>query len=126
MPTAGNLADGWTKSKGGPAGWVYEEWLEDGWVAHAPVGTFSPNGFGLHDVIGNVWEWCRDGYGGYDGDVEADTGLRRVIGTRHRVVRGGGSFVNNAALARSAYRPSVAPAYRVNNLGVRPARVITE
>ncbi len=122
---AGNLADGWTKSKGGPSAWVYEDWLDDGWVVHAPVGIFSPNGFGLHDVIGNVWEWCHDGYGGYDADVQPGDGLRNVAGARDRVRRGGG-FYSPAALARSAFRFNFTPAYRHDYLGVRPARVITE
>ncbi len=32
----------------------------DGWVGTCPVGTFPPNGYGLHEVTGNVWEWCAD------------------------------------------------------------------
>ena len=122
---AGNLADGWTKNKGGPNDWIYEDWLQDGWVLHAPVGSFRPNGFGLHDTIGNVWEWCRDGYAGYDTEVQPGDGLRKVTSPRARAYRGG-SFSLTAMYARSTYRQSYAPSYRLFSIGVRPAGVITE
>ena len=63
--------------------------VEDGFVRRAPVGSFAPNGYGLFDMAGNVWEWCSDVF---QSDPE------------ERVQRGG-SFLCNASYC-SSYRPS--------------------
>jgi formylglycine-generating enzyme required for sulfatase activity len=41
---------------------TFPRWDEalDGFAGTCPVGTFPPNGFGLHETTGNVWEWCSD------------------------------------------------------------------
>ncbi|NOT29666.1 MAG: protein kinase, partial [Planctomycetes bacterium] len=51
-------------ARGGATWSDIKDWpeLDDGFVVHAPVERFAPNPFGLHNVHGNVWEWCLDGY----------------------------------------------------------------
>ncbi len=99
-----NLADatvvtaglGWPQARG-------MEWLDDGYLRHAPVGIYAPNAFGLHDVLGNVWEWCLDVSGPYTAPVYPATGLRVADPSEQRVARGGG-YVNNATFARVSIR----------------------
>ena len=118
-----NLADGYAKRNGGPAGRPYEEWLDDGYTVHAPVGHFRANAWGLHDLAGNVYELCRDGLARYDVAPGPIDGLRPEAPANSRVIRGG-SFFTSAVGARSARRLDVAPGYSDFNVGVRPARAV--
>jgi formylglycine-generating enzyme required for sulfatase activity len=83
------------------------------------VGLLPPNGWGLHDMHGNVFEWVWDWLGDYPSAAETDP-LGAPSGT-HRMLRGG-SWFHSAGLARSAYRLGNFPTVRANNIGVRLAR----
>ncbi len=98
--------------------------LDDGWVAHARVGTHAANPYGLHDVHGNVWEWCLDGHHGdfYGRSPELDP-VAPLAGTSNRACRGGG-FGDSAALARSAHRGDEPAGNQSDSIGLRPARAV--
>jgi formylglycine-generating enzyme required for sulfatase activity len=112
---AGNLAD--AKYAAGINRIVITETWSDGYMGPAPVGRFAPNAFGLHDVLGNVFEWCEDRYDSYLPSPAATLTTQ----LRDRVYRGGG-FGNPAVIARSANRVHFPPTSNDDDLGVRPAR----
>ena len=86
-----------------------------------PVGDLKPNAWGLHDVHGNVWEWCRDYYVAYRPGAQADP--QGPSEGRSRVVRGG-SWRNTPAYCRSATRNHHAPGFSCDHLGFRVVRAV--
>ena len=103
------------------------ESFDDGHATPARVGTFLPNAFGLHDMHGNVSEWCRDWLGSYTQIAAPGDGLRsgHGPGSGYRVFRGG-SFISAAVSARSAYSAGLSAETRASTVGIRAARAITE
>jgi formylglycine-generating enzyme required for sulfatase activity len=92
----------------------YRNTIEDGFLGTAPVRSFPPNGYGLYDMAGNVWQWCSDFY---SPDMYASraqehschnptgpSGEKMPNGRDERVTKGG-SFLCHQSYCES-YRPS--------------------
>ena len=84
----------------------------------SPVGSFAPNGYGLYDMAGNVWEWCWDWFGSYSSGSQTDP--RGPTSGSDRVRRGG-CWYGSAYFCRVAYRYYLWPDGVLGNLGFRSA-----
>ncbi len=91
------------------------------------VGSYPPNAWGLHDVHGNEFEWCRDWYhwnlpGGADPDLSSTKGTANRDGTYSRVRRGG-AWIEDGWACRSAFRLRFEPERRSDHIGFRVVAV---
>ena len=102
-PGAGNYASESAREKFGHD-WQIIEGYDDGYVTTSPVDSFEPNRLGLHDMGGNVWQWCEDFYDGRSG---------------LRVLRGASWYDHTPAGLLSSYRLKALPHLRSINFGFR-------
>jgi formylglycine-generating enzyme required for sulfatase activity len=93
--------------------------FSDGFSIHAPVGSLKPNSFGLHDMHGNVFEWCLERLSDYTSPTRDGDGLREGPKASLGIIRGG-SFKFSALSARASSRFTADQVVRYDNLGVRP------
>lgn len=88
-----------------------------------PVASRKPNAWGLHDMHGNVWEWCADGYSSNTYGSELVVDPKGPSHAENRVMRGG-AWYNRPVFCRSARRDFAPPGHRDDGLGFRVVRMI--
>jgi formylglycine-generating enzyme len=95
----------------------------DGYLGTAPVRAYDPNGYGLYNAVGNVWEWCEDWFSPNYHRVTQSVDPRYMIPATRRAMRGG-SFLCHRSYCnryRVAARSSNTPHTTTNHCGFRVA-----
>lgn len=108
--------------------WADED-VDDGYVHNASVGSYPANAYGLHDMAGNVWEWCLDEYDPNfyasspgDNPISGESIIDTIENANNiitRRVNRGGSHASDANGVRVFQRNSSLPTKRFNDLGFR-------
>jgi len=83
------------------------------------VGKKAPNGLGIYDMSGNVFEWCWDWWGYYSSEAQTDP---QGAASGDLLMKRGGSWIDVASLVRSVYRYNESPYYRNYHIGFRLVR----
>ena len=114
-----NVTDGTASDR---FGWIEGIKSKDGHVFSCAVGSFKGNGFGLHDMHGNVVEWCSDWYGSdyYESSPRQDP--QGPDDGTNRVLRGSSWYSHFALSGRAASRTGSLPDGRSHNRGFRVLR----
>ena len=97
---------------------------EDGYAGTSPVKTYPPNGFGLYDMAGNVWEWCADWFSPRHSVRQGSLDPAGPARGESRVMRGGSHLCHESYCNRYrvAARTSNTPDSSTTNLGFRSVR----
>jgi len=98
-----------------------EDLATDGFAGTAPVSAYEPNGYGLYNVVGNIWEWCEDWFSPNYHRVTRSENPRYVIPTGRRSMRGGSFLCHHSYCNRYrvAARSSNTPDSTTSNCGFR-------
>jgi len=114
-----NLAD-----RRSPVPWA-DLTVDDNYSGPSPVGCYDPNGFGLYDAVGNVWQMCSDYYDpkAYEGKASQVSVDPAGPGKTTRKVVRGGNWAFGAGIARNAYRFGIEPDQSIDVKGFRVAAV---
>lgn len=103
--------------------WPNPHGCDDGSAYTSRVGRYAANRFGLHDMIGNAWEWVEDCWNDHYVGAPTDGNAWTGGDCARRVLRGGGWYYDPRD-ARSAYRNGSVSASRGHGLGFRLARTL--